>query len=274
MDKAAVTNRLARVVVGSAVLAALAAPVVYVLLKRHDAANERQEKVSASIRRFESRCATAGENASRIVKDVDGIVWQRWRPKKRGDQFERFDPYGHDCSGEDCIRQLLKASLGAELDVDTATRHARGYQFVETIDPRDGLKYRYRGTVGVLRQRTEDELRQYEGNTSKRAPPELFGFVLERHQIDKFTARYAIAWDDISTDEDRRNWVAGGTLQVDDLTTGQNIAKRVGFVRDPGLGSTTGFRDPWGWAKTYGPKCPPDPNHTWDFAMKILQPTN
>lgn len=42
--------------------------------------------------------------------------------------------------------------------------------------------------------------------------------------------RYGIDWADISSDEDRRKWIAGGRTRIIDLESDEKIAERTGYV--------------------------------------------
>jgi len=57
-----------------------------------------------------------------------------------------------------------------------------------------------------------------------------------------------------------------------DLETNDVIAEHVGFLIDPGQGSTAGSRSPWDWAKSYAPRCPKSDVVTKDFATRVLRP--
>lgn len=210
-----------------------------------------QDRLEAAMAHFEMRCQSAGEEIAKVVVDVDGIVWMKWRPEEInfGDQFKFDDPYGADCHGEECIKKLLRVTKGAELDSDEAKRHAHGYSYVETIDPKNGMRYRYIGVVKSVRTRTPEQIEAYISNSGVDPGPHVYGFALERHHIDHYSARYGVTWEDISTREDREYWVAGGSLKVVDLQTNQLLAERVGFMIDKALGSTAGFRQPWSFAQ-------------------------
>jgi len=252
----------------------------YVSLKEEQAKREAerhayQMKLAGAMAHFEMRCKNAGEKIVRTLGNVEGIVWMKWRPERidRVDQFKLDDPYGTDCFGEECIKRLLRVTQGAELNPDDAKQHARGYQYVETIDPRDDKRYRYVAVIKLIAKRTPDEIEQYKKNSGGRDPgPDVYGFALERQPIDRYSARYGITWEDISTREDREWWIAGGSLKVFDLQTHQVIAERIGYLIDPGQGSREGARDPWGWAKSYSMPCPKTNEYSWTFATKVAQP--
>jgi len=236
---------------------------------------QARQKLNAAMAQFEMRCKTAGEKINRAVENVDGIVWMKWRPKgvNLSDQFKLDDPYGKDCSLEGCILRLLRAREGAAQYPEAAKLHEGGYKFVETIDPRDGKRYRYTGVLTSMSGGTKEEFTRHVEDTGFGAEPGGSFLALRREPIAQFTARYGIAWDDISTHEDREQWVAGSLLEAIDLQTNEVIAKRVGYLIDKGLGNQAGFRSPWPMAQAWA--CPTinSERTTWTFATKVMQPT-
>lgn len=244
---------------------------------------ERQRvkaKLDESLALFNERCKSSGEKIHRTVDNVEGVVWMKWRPQSANleNQFKMDDPYGSDCWGEGCIAQLLRVISGAHLAPLAAERNRHGYQFVESIDRMDGKRYRYTAVIKSVRQRTPEQREQATRNNGGIDPgPDIYDFALERQPIETFTARYGITWDDISTQEDRQHWIAGGSLKVIDLKTAEVIAERVGFMIDRGQGDKSGSRAPWSFAKQSA--CPayrggrhghPVTENT-AFAFKVLQ---
>jgi hypothetical protein len=261
-----------------AVLAIMVVPMVPYGIAKYQAnvrLNIPKARLSRAQAHFEMLCKQAGETIHKTVENVDGIVWMKWRPTEINfdDQFKLDDPYGTDCYGEECIKRLLRVSKGAELNPDEAKQHATGYRFVETIDPRDGGRYRYTGVIKSKAKRTPDQIAQYKKNRGVDPGVDVYGFLLEREPIPGFTARYGVTWDDISTHEDREQWIAGGSLKVIDLQNNEVIAERIGYMLDSGQGSKAGFRKPWPWTKSSTMPCPPNSERTWTFAFKIAQPT-
>ncbi len=248
---------------------------------------EASSRLNALMARFNERCKSAGEKVNRTVENVDGVVWMKWRePISNADnfasQFKLNDPYGQDCGEQDCIANLLRATKGSELNPEEAKRHSNGYRFVETIDPSDGIRYRYVAVIKLRSIWTEEAIAREKQLTGKTIGPSDYAFAMEREPIDKYSARYGITWDDISTQEDREHWIAGGSLKVIDLQTNEVIAERDGYMMDIGQGSQEGFRSPWLYAQqTACPEFPRvgefDPrrlrtlHETRDFALKVLQ---
>lgn len=229
-----------------------------------------RKKIDAAMARFEMHCKDAGEKINHVVENVDGVVWMKWRDKETNyeSQFKLNDPYGHDCDGTDCIQKLLRATDGLQLDPQKKLPYHRGYRFVESVDPTDGQLYRY--TLRLYRPAETD-------------PKYLKTLVLPelvKQPIQVPTARYGVTWDDISTHEDREEWLAGSSLKVIDLQTKEVIAERVGYMVDKGQGSQEGFRSPWLYAvQNACPEFPHEPNdsrrgrtlhETADFVLKVL----
>lgn len=237
------------------------------LAEEHRQAEAFQERVRHAYALFKRHCESAGEKIEQTVAGVEGVVWMKWRPRFSGEarQFELDDAYGHDCAQEGCIANLLHLEGGTKRG-QAGPWDAAGYSYVDTTDPGDGQKYRYTAAMGAE-----------EDGPSKSGRP-----VLRRVPISAYTARYGVTWEDLSTREDRQNWIAGGALKVIDLKTGAVIAQRVGYMMDPGLGNQGGGRSPWAFAQQSA--CPPFPTlgpttpdrsmthrETIEFVAKVLQ---
>jgi hypothetical protein len=258
-----------------AIFAAFVYPVVTHKQEQTQQYDAAKAKLDAAMAHFEMRCKSAGEKITRTVENVEGVVWIRWRDKdfSFNDQFKLDDPLGKDCGAEECIAQLLRVTVGQALDPERASRYRVGYSFVESRIQGEGALMRYARVITSVRQRTKDEIEQYKKNTNGIDPgPDIYDVSLDSRPISVLTARYGITWDDVSTRADREHWVAGSSLKVIDLQSNEVIAERIGFLVDTGQGSTAGFRTPWGWAKTYAPRCPRTNESTRDFALKVLQP--
>ena len=197
---------------------------------------------------FKKRCDTrAGELINRTVKDVDGVLLLR--PRKAAtegnlrDQYWMGDPYGHDSMRPDSeIRNYLRYLNENDVPVIRPTSHP-GYRYVETASPQ-GVFMRF--------ELSKD------------------GKRIVGHPIDKASSKYAVTWEDISTQEDRQFWVAGGRLQVIVPDTGEILGERVGYLIEPQFGSQRGGRRPWLHARLTASEfaaCPP-------FRAKSLLPIN
>jgi hypothetical protein len=197
---------------------------------------------------FAERCKTAGEKIYRTVDGVEGVLLMKIRPDKinLSDQYAMDDPFGADCHGKACIEALLRISEGANSYPQGAAIRKTKFNWVEAVDTSDNQLYRY---VGVTKFHPNGD--------------PYFSTVRTRIELAK--ARFGITYDDISTREDREQWIAGGSLKVIDLATQETIAERVGFMMDVGLGNTSGFRSSWAYA--YDHACPQLPTTTDGHAV-------
>lgn len=233
---------------------------------------------------FKKRCESAGERITRIVENVDGVVWLKWREPisnadNFADQFKLNDPYGHDCGMEGCILRLLRAAAGTAKFPQSAERYSRGYSFVESTDPRDGQKYRYIGLLKPVNGPDSAGFASHVQATGSGAEIDASYFTFEQMAVTQFTARYGVTWDDISTREDREHWIAGSSLKVVDLQTNEVVAERVGYMIDRGQGSQAGFRSPWLYAEytacpafdTSESRSPIKASRTRYFIQKVLK---
>lgn len=242
--------------------------------EREQIVDERKARFEKAKALFDERCKTAGEKIYRTVDDVEGFVWERWRPRETnyGDQFALTDPYGRDCGGEECIKSMLQATRGAELNSQEAHHYSRGYRFIESVDPTDGGSFRYTGEIKLPDSWTPEKVAQRKRESGGALPSYSYRFVLVRQPNDRPVARYGVTWVDISKPEDRSYWIAGGSIRIVDLQTKELIAERSGYLIDPGQGSTAGQRSPWTWTRNSTNACPPVRGHNLEFIRSVLKP--
>ncbi|WP_293602779.1 MULTISPECIES: hypothetical protein [unclassified Polaromonas] len=251
------------------VLALFIAPIAPQIYR----AIEYRGKLTKAQALFDERCKTAGEKIYKTVDGVEGVAWMKWRPSGLPhDQFALDDPYGKDCSGEGCILKLLRVNETPAAAKAPNPILSSAYKFVETIDPSDGIRYRYKGISKAITDVSRDEFLRHVQRTGYGADTNGRFSALQREPIDKFSVDFGIVWDDVSTRADREYWIAGGSLKVIDIRTNEVIAERLGYLIDTGQGSTAGAREPWGWAQSYAPKCPQQPKNSVDFVIRVLKP--
>ena len=97
--------------------------------------------------------------------------------------------------------------------------------------------------------------------------------TFQREVVDIPTSRFGVSWEDISTTDDRKYWIAGSRLQVIDLVEKRVVAERTGFYIESGFGSRAGQRRPWQASKRPQTTCPDahDLADSW-FLFKVLKP--
>jgi hypothetical protein len=219
-----------KVPVAVGIIAAFVYPVVTHQQEVKQQVDVAKAELNAATEHFEMRCKSAGEKIVRAVDNVEGVVWMKWREKRDVkddfDQHKLFDPSGQDCDAEECIAQLLRLGTAAGLfEREVGLRKGR-FRYVESIDDADGKRCRYTGTMKLRPAWTQEVIEKYRRDRGADPPEDAHWFQLERHPIERYSARYGITWDDVSTNEDRDHWVAGGSLKVIDLQTNEVIAER------------------------------------------------
>jgi hypothetical protein len=240
-------------------------------------AAQNTERQAKAMEMWRERCKTAGEKIHRTVENVEGIYLMKLRTTTNfGDQFKLDDPYGSDMTGDTYILNFLRG-FHHQSDVKPypGSPPRIGYAYVETQDPKDGLRYRYTGRLEEPWQTNKAYLQGYKN------------FVLDKAPAAGPSPRYGVTYDDISTREEREYWIAGSSLKVVDLQTNEVIAERIGYMVDWAQGSRAGGRSPWLLAANQAcpgfqrnPLRPLSPgqgssaqiSQTIDFVEKVLKP--
>ena len=249
-------------------------------LKQEQSSREREmrETRERGMQMWRARCERSGVFVHRRIEGVEGIYLINVRTRSnfgesREDQFALDDPYGHDSTGDYYILNFLRGAhhhpAGKPSPFLDAPRN--GYQFVEAIDPKDGKLYRFTGRIDEPWQRDKSYLKGYTQ------------FVADKVPIEKRSARYGVKFEDISTKEERQYWIAGSSLKVVDLDTGEVLGERIGYMVDWAQGSKAGNRSPWLFAADNAcpdffhglprraPASVSQPGQTLDFVELVLK---
>ena len=226
---------------------------------------------------WQERCKKSGEFIHKTVDGVEGVILLKLRPDEfnRDDQFKMSDPYGQDMDtrGREYIESFLRDSFQGGRSHDTLPpRQRMAYLFVEATDPTDGKRYRYTGRVV---DRWETDKSYLKGSLE---------FISDKQPAPATSARYGVTYEDISTRQEREYWIAGSSLKVIDLQTGEVMAERIGYMYDRGQGNRSGGRAPWLFAadnacppfrrpdRTLSPASASQSYQTVDFVEKVLRP--
>lgn len=220
---------------------AIAAAAVAAALFGCSAVAQKQELLDGqriAMAMFQDRCNKAGEFIHRTVDNVEGIYLLKIRPRDidYGNQFALDDPYGHDLGGDGYIESFLRGSYQANTSGTPAAGSPPapvGYLYVEALDEKDRVRYRYTGRLEEPWQTNKAYLQGYVRFSVVRAPS------------PGAAPRYGVTYQDISTREEREYWIAGSSLKVIDLRTNEVIAERIGYMLDVFQGSQAGGRSPW-----------------------------
>ena len=222
---------------GLVVLSVLA--IGRVLLGLRAELGDRHQAMTAheARQRFDALCHGVGDERRHIAvsaEAADGLAWLA--PPLRlawvafSSRYRHDDAYDPGCTFEECVARLLRVSFGAASNPVEAARHTNGFAWVEVLDPRDLALYRYRAGIGVARWRDGREIEQLRRASGEEPGPAVYGFVLQRDEIEGYQARYGIRWDDTSTADDRRLGIAGSALAVLDLANGELVGRRTGYT--------------------------------------------
>ena len=221
-----------------------------------------REQLEQAKALFAEHCKTAGVKIYRTARDVEGIFLMKVRPDdiNFSKQYKMDDPYGDDLSGDAYLRMFLKGHYEANRKAINPKKVVnvfipKGYAFVEAIDPDDGQRYRYTGSMQIVSKKDINapnialRIKKYPDYDINN-----YGFVLNKQLSTGLRPRYGVTYDDISTREDRDHWIAGSSLRVIDLKTNEVMAERIGYMMDYGQGSRSGGRSPWLMAANHA--CP------------------
>lgn len=233
--------------------------------KRSDHYHARLQQARAH---FQERCKNAGEKIYRTVEGVEGLILLRIR-KKNDPQYQSFeDPFGSNSnpSGDNYITSFL-APRDEENNVmfgwwkDRSKISIKSYRFVDVADEDAPKIHRYFGSQSPLTPNSD-----------------RIEFQLKKATTPKTLPRYAVVFQDLTTPEEREQWIAGSLFRILDLITGEILAERIGYFMDEGLGSRATQRVPWIQAKQWA--CPSFSIGNWyrgtwdrDFVEQVLKPT-
>lgn len=211
-------------------------------LKAQEAAQNFQVRLAKARALFEERCKSAGERIYKIVDDVDGILLVNVRAD---DKIENeANPFWPDAGlpneggGNGYVMNFLmwestsRDPRGALNEKPRSSNDYPGYRYVD-VKNSDGSFWRY-----AIKKEVEQDL------------PEPGFPNLVKKKSKTSSARYAVVYQNIVNEEDRKNWVAGSIVIVSDSHTGEILAQGTWYSFEPGLGSRTGGRQPWRFAQS------------------------
>jgi hypothetical protein len=254
-----------------------------------EAARARLAKAEAM---FRERCKKSGVFIRRTAENVEGVFLLRLRPKgiNYDDQYRMDDPYGRDLGGEGYIQTFVRGFETRQAQFAPGSPNRYGYHYVDAIDPKDGKRYRYTGSIkAVGKQDTTAHNVKLAMSKDPNYDLNIYGFVIDRIPAPDPAPRYGVTYDDISTREERDYWIAGSSLRVIDLETREVMAERIGYMMDRGQGKPGygGSEEAWLRAADHAcpgfqrnPNLPVRPGHgasaqqiqTEDFVETILKP--
>ena len=191
---------------------------------------------------FHQSCESAHVTYFKTIPPQDGVFIMK--PAKAPttqqlkDQFWMGDPYDLPDAPESEARGLLYRKKSQPKGTPYAERG--GFDFVEVPHPTIAGQY-LRFTPKWESKANVDGYPIWDWKATEQKP----------ETVSQRLARYGYTWDDISTPEDRKYWVAGGRLRVVELETGEIVAERVSFAIEPRFGVTSSLfnQEPWRGAR-------------------------
>ncbi len=203
---------------------------------------------------FKKKCETeAGEKIYKRFTGVKSVLVVKPLPpateKNLYDQFWYGDPYSNAYTYK---------------RAQSAARHLT-------------MPWRHRSGAGIQKGLAFVEMKNESGDGYIRIHRPLSndkGATTE--DIQQPASKFGVAWEDISTPEDRKYWVAGSRFRVVDLADNSVVAERIGYLIEAGFGSVAGQRRPWQTARGIGPNgrsCPDahDATDQW-FITSVFNP--
>ena len=230
------------------------------------------ERAQAGKALWEEKCRTvAGENIYKTVPDVEGLVLLKVRPKAwepewadpmwpgaafareaRTDEYiESFLGYEHSSSA---TGKPITPTYRGYINTDYLPNNPNnlpGYRYVDVIDPEDGLRYRYSGSVKVVGRK--DILAKGIQMALARDPNydlNIYRWTLDRAPAPDPAPRYGVTYEDHVIPADRALGVASSTVRVIDLETDEVLGEMLRYAWSTPASSA----NPSPWLTAY--RCP------------------
>lgn len=211
--------------------------------------------------RFEEKCRTeAGEKIYRTVKDVEGLVLLKVRPRASDREWSDLmwpgAAFAIEAREDDYINTFLgyeyapgdgqtgkpipiTATSRGYINTDQRSEGLPGYRYVDVIAAKDGKRYRYSGRWEEPWQYDKSYLKGY------------IKFFLDKAPAPAASPRYGVTYEDHVIPEDRALGIASSTVKVIDLQTQEVLGELTRYAWTMGGASRA---NPSPWLTAY--KCP------------------
>lgn len=204
----------------------------------------REEYVTAAWAHFHKLCKEkAGVKVYKTVKGVESVLLTKPRPAVSADERELFD-------------QFWRGDPYGGIAITDATG-AIAFELLAPYGHSDSKTGVWRATKPPIFQYLESY------KHDKNMQPKLVRYFrskddqIESDPIAAPSSAFELDWDDISTAEDQKYWVAASHWIVRDRKSGDVLGERVGFAIESGFGSRAGQRRAWLFATRSENTCPP-----------------
>ncbi|MDG9928934.1 MULTISPECIES: hypothetical protein [unclassified Pseudomonas] len=233
------------------------------------------QRAKAGKALWEEKCrSVAGEKIYKVVPDVEGLVLLKVRPKagvqewadpnwpgaafakeaQRDEYVNTFLGYEYATFtlGRDEPNKITKEQRGyIATDSRPGLMDRPGYSYIDVVDPGDGKRYRYTGSIKVVgRKDTEAEGVQMALARNPDYDLNIYRWALDRNPAPDLSPLYGVTFEDHVIPSERALGVASSTVRVINLKTGDVLGEMLRYVW-----STPASRaNPSPWLTAY--KCP------------------
>lgn len=213
--------------------------------------NNRAEylaKIKKAEAYYKEKCEkVAGIKIYKTVPEVEGVLLMKVRPNRT--DRELADPmwpgaaFGREAEGNSYINSFLgyEHSPAADgkpvwpqrrgyINTDKRPGSLPGYRWVEVIDPKDGQRYRFSGSVKPSGKKNPQAYKAELENDPH------YDLNIYRWSLDKVPSpsktqpRYAVTFEDHVIPEERALWVASSTVKVLDLQTNEVLGEMTRYA--------------------------------------------
>lgn len=213
--------------------------------------NNRAEylaKIKEAEAYYKEKCEkVAGIKIYKTVPEVEGVLLMKVRPNRT--DRELADPmwpgaaFGTELRGDSYIESFLGYEHSSSVDGAPITPTHRGYintdkrpgslpgyRWVEVIDPKDGQRYRFSGSVKPSGKKNPQAYKAELENDPH------YDLNIYRWSLDKVPSpsktqpRYAVTFEDHVIPEERALWVANSTVKVLDLQTNEVLGEMTRYA--------------------------------------------
>jgi hypothetical protein len=208
---------------------------------------EYEAKIKEARKVFDDRCKNvAGVKIYRTVPEVEGVLLLKVRSERTDRELtDRMWPgaaLGREGGGDNYIRSFLGYEHPGAGPIDLIHRgyintdkrpgSLPGYRWVEVIDPKDGWRYRYSGSVKIVGKKDPTAYNvQLELKRDPNYDMNIYRWSLDKTPSpSKALPRYAVTFEDHLIPEERALWLASSTIKVLDLKTDEVLGEMTRYV--------------------------------------------
>lgn len=214
---------------------------------------------------FDERCKKAGYFVYKKVPKQDSVYimtpsFEEPTSKQIQDQYWQGDPYtyrkydlgsygiqfgGYLYPSLSCETKVSQDSSGNRIFTPVYQWHEANFKYIEAPAPNEksdlAVSYKRRSELerDGLFSHDRNQIMRYEAEATERQQSASGGgyctksypaYQYKAMPVSQVSSTYGVRTEDISTKEERDNWIAGSRLQIIELKTGDVVAERIGYL--------------------------------------------